>query len=340
MTKFLIIRFSSIGDIIQCMSVISGIKERFPDAEIHWITRADMASIPRVDGRVSVVWKFDRQEGLRGLLRLARRLKAERFDYLYDAHSNLRSNILKAILLSPLERILRRAPHHVTRSKERWKRFLLFKLGINTFDKPFRGVASYRKPLYKWNITRFDDARDDWRFPPDFPERLDALVPPGVITLVPSANWGMKRWPLAAWQELVRLLPGRCFVILAGPADLFCEAIRAVAPGRVSNLAGETSLLESCYLVKKSTLVISADTGLLHAADLFRVPAIALMGPTAFGHPSGPATRVIEVDLPCRPCTKDGRGKCRRPRTCMEEISPATVAAAVLAIVPSSPPGR
>jgi heptosyltransferase-2 len=339
-TKFLIIRFSSIGDIMQCMSVTGGIKERFPDAEIHWITRADMAAIPRVDGRVNVTWEFDRKEGLRGLLRLARRLKAERFDYLYDAHSNLRSSILKAVLLSPLERILRRAPRHVTRRKERWKRFLLFKLGINTFDKPFRGALSYRKPLRKWGVTRFDDARPDWRFPPGFAARLDGLVPPGVITLVPSANWGMKRWPVAGWQELVRLLPGHRFVILAGPGDLFCEAIRAAAPDRVTNLAGETSLLESCYLASVSTLVIGADTGLLHAADLFRVPAIALMGPTAFGHPSSPSTRVIEASLPCRPCTKDGRGKCRRPRTCMEEISPADVAAAALAIVPSAPPGR
>jgi heptosyltransferase-2 len=65
-------------------------------------------------------------------------------------------------------------------------------------------------------------------------------------------------------------------------------------------------------------------------ADLFRVPGIALIGPTAFGYPSGPTVRVIEQAFPCRPCTKDGRGKCRRARSCMEEISPGEVARLVM----------
>ncbi|MDR0765419.1 MAG: glycosyltransferase family 9 protein [Odoribacteraceae bacterium] len=333
MTKFLIIRFSSIGDVVQCMNVIDDIVHRFPDAEIHWIAREEMTPLLRADGRVHA-WGFDRESGLRGLLRVARRLKAERFDYLYDAHSNIRSGILKAVLLSPLEELLHRAPRHVTRHKERWKRFLLFRLGVNLFDKPFRGVDSYRKPLREWGITRFDGPRAGWHFPPDFSARLDGHVRENTITLVPSANWEMKRWPVARWQELVRLLPSRRFLLLAGPADAFCEEIRAVDPGRVTNLAGKTSLLESCYMIKISRLVISADTGLLHVADLFDVPCLALMGPTAFGFPAGPRATVIEADLPCRPCTKDGRGRCKRARSCMEEITPGMVADRARSLAP------
>jgi heptosyltransferase-2 len=309
------------------MSVIDGIVNRFPDAEIHWIARKDMASLLRVEGRVHTVWEFDRESGFRGLLRVARRLAAERFDYLYDAHSNIRSNVLKAVLLSPLKRLSGAAPRHVSRGKERWKRLLLFRLGINLFEKPFRGIQSYREPLREWGITRFEGGKTGWHFPPGFPGRLDHHVGANTITLVPSANWEMKRWPVARWQELIRLLPGYRFILLAGPADTFCEEIRAVAPERVVNLAGRSTLLESCYIVKISRLVISADTGLLHAADLFRTPGIALMGPTAFGFPTGPWIEVVEVDLPCRPCTKEGRGRCKRPSTCMEEIAPGVVAA-------------
>ena len=101
MAKFLIIRFSSIGDIIQCMNVVNGIKNHFPDAEIHWIARKDMGSFLNMDKRIDRVWGFDKKTGFKGLLQMARQLKAEKFDYIYDAHSNIRSNILKAVLLPP-----------------------------------------------------------------------------------------------------------------------------------------------------------------------------------------------------------------------------------------------
>lgn len=324
MPKFLIIRFSSIGDIIQCMGVIGGIRERFPEAEIHWVTRKDMSSILAMDQRIDKIWAFDKSKGFSGLQEMARELKRERFDYIYDAHSNIRSNILKFKLGS----FPGCKPHITVRSKQRWKRFLLFRLGINRFDWPFRGVVSYRKPLRKWGITRFPDNYTDWHFPAEFPGKLDALIGPKTITLVPSANWEMKRWPVDHWKRLITLLPEYQFIILAGPGDTFCEEIKAAAPERVNNLAGKTSLLESCYLVRQSHMVVSADTGFLHAADLFRVPALALMGPTAFGFPTGPTAEILETDLPCRPCTKDGRGKCKQCvyQRCMVEITAEGVA--------------
>ncbi|MCR9010745.1 glycosyltransferase family 9 protein [Gabonibacter chumensis] len=328
MTKFLIVRFSSIGDIIQCMDIIHGIKNHFPDSEIHWIARKDMASFLHMDKRIDKVWEFDKKSGLKGLLKIARQLKAEQFDYLYDAHSNIRSNLLKMILLPPGRKLLRRKPNYVLRKKERWKRFLLFKLGINTFDKPFKGIISYRKPLARWGITRFDSNYSDWYFPTDFEKRFSPLINKQTVTLVPSANWEMKRWPIGYWQQIIQLLPEHNFLILAGPSDSFCETIRAIAPERVNNMAGKTSLLESCYLVKQSNLVISGDTGFLHAADLFHTPGIALMGPTAFGFPTGKEIKVMEVPLPCRPCTKDGRGRCKQSvwQKCMVDITPDRVA--------------
>lgn len=327
MPKFLIIRFSSIGDIIQCMGIVSGIKKRFPDAEIHWIARKDMSSFLSMDKRINKIWAFNKEEGLKGLLRMAEELKKQRYDYVYDAHSNIRSNILKFKLLPfPGHR-----PHHVRRSKERVKRFLLFRLGINRFDWPFRGMESYRKPLKKWDITDLSSDYSDWYFPDGFKEKLNALITPQTITLVPSANWEMKRWPVAHWKRLIELLPDYQFIILAGPTDTFCQEIKAIAPERVVNLAGKTSLHESCYLVKQSQLVISADTGFMHAADLFRIKTLALIGPTAFGFPSGPTVETLETNLSCRPCTKDGRGKCKQNiyQRCMTDITPEWVAKAV-----------
>lgn len=331
MPKFLIIRFSSIGDIIQCMGIIGGLRKKFPEAEIHWIARKDMSSFLAMDKRINKIWAFDKTQGLRGLLQMARDLQKEHYDYIYDAHSNIRSNILKLKLKPPFCR----RPFLAVRSKERTKRFLLFKLGINRFDWPFRGMESYRQPLKEWGIRDFPDDYADWHFPEDFALRLNPLIDSHTITIVPSANWEMKRWPVDHWRELITILPDYHFIILAGPADTFCKQIREVAPERVINLAGKTSLLESCYLVRRSNIVVSADTGFLHAADLFRIPALALMGPTAFGFPTGPTAEILEADLPCRPCTKDGHGKCKQSvyQKCMVDITPERVARRIVRIL-------
>ena len=207
MAKFLIIRFSSIGDIIQCMNVVNGIKNHFPNAEIHWIARKDMGSFLNMDKRINRVWGFDKKTGFKGLLQMARQLKAEKFDYIYDAHSNIRSNILKAVLPPPLYYLFPRGPRYTLRHKDRWKRFLLFKLRINKFDKPFRGIISYQKPLATWGITNFESDYSDWNFPAEYEERFHRTLTPKTITLVPSANWEMKRWPVSNWQQVIQLMP-------------------------------------------------------------------------------------------------------------------------------------
>lgn len=335
MPKFLIIRFSSIGDIIQCMGIISGIKQRFPESEIHWITRKDMASFLAMDKRIDKIWAFDKTKELKGLLQMADELREEQYDYIYDAHSNIRSHILKLKLIPRLKK----HPHILIRYKQRCKRFLLFNFGINRFEWPFRGVESFRKPLRKWGITDFPDNYNNWYFPETFAGKLDALIDLKTITLIPSANWEMKRWPVDHWKKLITLLPGYHFLILGGPDDTFCSDISAIAPERTHNLSGKTSLLESCYLVRQSHVVISADTGFMHAADLFRIPTIALIGPTAFGFPTGPTAEIFETDLPCRPCTKDGHGKCKQNiyQKCMVDISPARVAHRIRQLLPLSP---
>ncbi len=322
--KILIIRLSSIGDIIQCVGTIGGIRQWAPDAEIHWVTRSDMAQTLSIDTRIDKIWSFDKNEGFSGLLRFADQLKAERFDYIYDAHSNHRSKIIRAKLLLRFGK----RPKLIIRHKERFKRTLLFKLGINKFDWPFIGAESYRLPLQKWGITSFDDKFQDWQFPAQVIERFKGSIPQKCITLVPSANWAMKRWPLSHWCSLVELMPDYTFKVLAGPSDDFCEQIRSVAPDRVENLAGQCSIMETSYIVSQSKLVVSGDTGFMHAADLFGTPAIALMGPTAFGYPARETSQVLEVELRCRPCTKDGRGNCSQDvyQRCMVDITPQRVA--------------
>jgi heptosyltransferase-2 len=145
---------------------------------------------------------------------------------------------------------------------------------------------------------------------------------------VPSAAWEMKRWPLDHWKKLITIMPEARFVVLGGKEDTFCEELVAMAPERVFNMAGKLSLIESSKLLSLSALVISADSGLLHVADVLGVKGLSLMGPTAFGFTISSLIKTLEVDLPCRPCTKDGSGKCSQNiyQLCMVDITPATVA--------------
>ena len=327
--KLLIIRLSSIGDIIQCMPVIDAIKNKYPDSEIHWLARKDMSSFLEMDKRIDKIWGFDRKEGFKGIINIAKELKQEKYDFVYDAHSNIRSNIIKFYLLPFFRKLRNISPSYTLRSKERFKRILLFKFGINKFPKPFKGMESYLAPLKKWGLTDFSRHYTNWNFPNEYCKKFsDILNKDKLITIVPSANWEMKRWPVKHWKELIRIHPDHRFIILAGPTDSFCEQIASIAPDRVNNLAGKTSLLESCYIVSKSKLVISADTGFMHAADLFNTRCLALIGPTAFGYPTGENVQVIETNLTCKPCTKDGRGKCKQSiwQKCMIDITPEIVA--------------
>jgi heptosyltransferase-2 len=337
MTRILIIRFSSIGDIIQCMSVVGGLKQQFPDAELHWVTRKDMSSLLRIDPRIDKIWEFDRKDSIVKLIGLAIQLRKLGFTHVYDAHSNIRSNLFKLIFCPfGICRLTQRI-NLVTRHKDRFKRLLLFKFGVNLLPKPFRSFESFQRPLVKWEVTRFDQHFTGWHFPEHVVSRVDALMgeylqESNLVTLVPSAAWELKRWPVNYWQQLVKLLPQCKFVILGGPGDLFCEEIRETAPERVINLAGKTSLLESFCVVYQSRFVVSGDTGFLHAADLFDKPGAALIGPTAFGFPTGQQMKVMEVDLPCRPCTKDGNVKCKlkEVKKCMMDITPDLVAREVV----------
>lgn len=329
MEKILIVRFSSIGDIIQCMSVSGGIKQRFPDSQLHWVTRSDMASLLRIDSRIDRIWEYDRKTGLTYFIKLAFALRKEGFTHVYDAHSNIRSNILKVVFLATFSRC-----KWVTRYKNRIKRLMLFQFGVNLFPKPFKAFESFQKPLAKWGIHHFPQLTHNVSFPWAVEDKVDGLLGEGLvgssqwIALVPSAAWELKRWPVGYWQQLVRLLPDHKFVVLGGPADTFCEEIRSVAPDRVLNLAGKTSLLESFYVIYRSPYVVSGDTGFLHAADLFDKPGAAIIGPTAFGFTSGEKMKVMQVDLPCRPCTKDGNVKCKlkEHKKCIMDVRPEWVA--------------
>lgn len=322
------------------MSVTSGIAFSYPDAQIHWITRKDMSPILRTDPQIAHLWEFDRKDGFWGLVKLGLKLRKEKYDIIYDAHLNIRSLVIKLLCYYSLFSFLKTGKKLIVRSKKRFNRFLFFTFNMRSaLPIPFRGMVSFQKPLKNAGVSFKNLPSKQWHFPQQVVSKVENVLAKSgfsiekkTITIIPSAAWELKRWPVDHWKELVRILEEYNFVILGGPEDTFTAEIASVAEGRTINLTGKTNLIESFYIVSISHFVVSADTGFLHAADLFAKNGIALMGPTAFGHTTGSTIKVMEIDLPCRPCTKEGNSKCKliENKKCLVDITPEMVKMEIL----------
>lgn len=324
--KILIIRFSSFGDVTQCLSVPAALKKSFPSSEIHWVTRADMAPLLEGHPAIKKIWKLDRKSGLKSLLHLAFHLRREKFSRVYDAHNNLRSHLIGWVLRFPsLSRPF--FPKLLRRSIRRWRRFLLFQFRINLFEKPFSGQRDLLEPLSKWGVPSVTPAAPQLFLSSADIEHIRSLVPATYVALAPSAAFELKRWPLEYWKKLVLNLPQENFVLLGGSEDHFLNEISQVAPDRIVNLAGKTDLRRSAAVIATAKALVSNDTGLLHVGEQLGKKTIALMGPAPFGFPSRPSTKILELDLPCRPCSKHGQGPCKNNQfqQCLRGISPETV---------------
>ncbi|WP_413942876.1 glycosyltransferase family 9 protein [Bdellovibrio sp. HCB-162] len=338
--KFLIIRFSAFGDVVQTLSVPSAIKQTYPDAEIHWVTRKDMAPLLKGHPNIDRVWEFDRKAGLGGLINLTMQMRRENFTHIYDAHNNMRSRVISWVL-RPLG-FLGVGAHFIRRSIRRWKRFLLFRFRINTFEMPFSGQRDLLEPLLPWGISKTPPAAPQLFLSEESYKKAQEILQDynGCVALAPSAAHFLKRWPKEYWKELILLYPDQKFVLLGGPEDSFIEDIRDVAPERVMNLAGKCSLPVSAGVVAQSATLITNDTWLLHAAEQLGKKAIALMGPAPFGFPSRSSTKIMEIELPCRPCSKHGQGPCvnkEKFHQCLVDITPKQIAAELRNILDRQP---
>lgn len=317
-TKVLIIRLSSFGDIVQNLEAAYQMKESFPGAEVQWLTKSNFAPIVEVCPAVDRVWRFDKSSGLLGYLKFLIQLRRQNFTHIYDAHSNPRSFLAKLFLV--FSRIDHR-PKLATRSKNRLKRFALFKLRWNLFPQPYYSAQSFVTPIQKWLKDGSVKTRSL-----SLPTSEKTPSSPYVLC-APSAAWKNKRWPLSHWKKLIQVNPTIRFVMLGGPEDTFINELYNLAPERVFNLAGKLSWIESATLVQDASAVVSNDTGILHVADLIGRPTLALIGPTAFGYPTRPSSKTLEVDLPCKPCSKDGRDPCTNKvyQKCLVDITPEQV---------------
>ncbi len=326
-TKILILRFSSFGDIVQCLSVPSVLRHHFSNAKIHWLTKEEFKPIMEHHPAVDKVFSIKNKKSLQEFIHLFFLLRKEKYTHIYDVHNNVRSRGMIFLLLGPwqifgwLNRI-----KFIRRSKLRWKRILLFYFRINLYPIPNAGQLSLLAPLKKWGIEPIL---------PDVPQfftgkKLNVSKDHKIITLAPSSSYFLKRWPLHYWIELINLSPKNWkFILLGGKDDTFIEMIVEGIndTNRCKSLVGKLALMESSIVVAESNLLIASDTGLMHVAEQAGVPCITFMGPAPYGYPSRLLTTVKEIKLSCRPCSKHGEKPCTNPKflQCLYDIKPMEI---------------
>ena len=304
--KILVLRFSSIGDIVLTTPVIRELATQLVGAEVHVATKPAFGQLFEASPYVK------KTHLLRGpLAELVAALRAERFDHVIDLHNNLRTRLLTLRLGVPVRRF----------DKLNVEKWLLVNLKINRLP-PLHIVDRYRAAAAHLGI-RDDGGGLDYFIPAgqEVPlESLPAAHQQGYVAVAIGAQHYTKRLPpdrlIEACEQLAAPL-----VLLGGREDVpVAEQIEAYfrdRPGSatvIHNGCGRYSLHGSASLVRQARLVVTHDTGLMHIAAAFRKPTISIWGNTVpeFGMtPYRTDYRVLEVkNLPCRPCSKIGYAKC------------------------------
>ena len=303
--KVLIIRFSSIGDIVLTTPVVRCIKQQVPGVELHYLTKNSFKSIlagnPYID-------KFHLlHDDLNAIISI---LKAEHFDYIIDLHHNLRTLKVKRAL---------RGAKAYSFKKLNVQKWILTALKINIMPR-VHIVDRYLNTAKILGIKN-DGLGLDYFIPQEeevSQQDIPAAHSLGFIGIVIGAALPTKQLPIAKLQQLCSEI-NHPIILLGGPEDRnMGEEIAAIDPVKIYNSCGKFSLNESADLVRQAKLIITHDTGLMHIAAAFKKKIISVWGNTvpAFGMTPyfGDATQPVDYmevkGLACRPCSKIGYQRC------------------------------
>jgi len=322
--KILIIRFSSIGDIVLTTPIIRCLKQQLPNCEIHYLTKIQYKPIldenPYIDRIFCVRQKIDE---------VIDELKTENFDFIVDLHKNFRS-------LGVRKKLGVKAASFPKLNIKKWL-LVHFKINrlpnIHIVDRYFVAVKS---------LGANNDLQGLDYFIPDYDQvKLETLpyeFSGGYIGFVIGGQHKTKQLPIEKSVEILKKI-NKPVVILGGPEDYVqAEDIIRKVDGDLFNACGKYNINQSASLVRQADVIITGDTGLMHIAAAFRKKIISVWGNTVpeFGmYPYMPGdkdlSKIFEIkDLSCRPCSKIGYDKCPKGHfDCMNKLDAVSVASAV-----------
>jgi len=325
--KFLILRFSSIGDIVLTTPVIRCLKKKFPEAEIHYATKRAFHSLVKHNHYISKIHLLDDS-----VFTLINELKQEKFDYVIDLHHNQRTWLIKTML----------GVKSSSFNKLNFEKWLMVNFKINRLPN-LHIVDRYMAACKELGVEN-DGHGLDYFIPAEDEVAIDSLpatFSKGYVGWVIGAKQNTKQFPI---EKITKALDkiNQPVVLMGGKEDIQnAEKIMASASNQnIYNGCGKYSLNQSASLIKKAAVVVTNDTGLMHISAALKKKVYSIWGNTipAFGMTPYYGTsnadikslRFETLNLSCRPCSKLGYSACPKGHfKCMNMINELEIAALV-----------
>lgn len=327
--KFLIIRFSSIGDVILTTPLIRCLHAKYPGVQVDFLVKKEFAVVLSNNPHLSNVITFNKNAGKGELSRIRQLVKQNNYTHIFDIQRNIRSILLAMGSGANVSGF----------SKKLVARDLLIRFGKNIYTeiKPvylrYFESAAILGVAYDGNGTEvFPDATEKSKVT-DILKQNNVSSGTPILIIAPGAQWENKRWTVdgyATASDTFCVKTGAFPVLVGGPGDVeICNRVQSLMKTPSLNLAGKLSLMGSASLLGMAKMVYTNDTGMLHMAQAMKTAVVAIYGPTTrelgfFPLPEN--SRVAEIDISCRPCTQKGLHSCPKKHfRCMNDLKPKMV---------------
>lgn len=321
--KALLIRFSSIGDIVLTTPVIRCLKLQRPDIELHFLTKKSFSTLlqfnPYID-RLHIL-----EDELKPLLEA---LKKEQFDYVIDLHNNQRTWLIKKALKTETSSFNKINVEKWLMVNFKWNRMP----NVHIVDRYLDTLAALKVTNDGRGLDYFIPSKEEVDVTTHFPE----IATGEYIAAVIGAKHATKQMPLKKWMNLCELIEKPVLVLGGSDDAAMGEEIAYKSGKHVFNACGKFKLHQSASIVRQAQKVITHDTGLMHIAAAFDQNIASIWGNTIpeFGmypylpsNGKGSYTIFERKDVKCRPCSKIGYKKCPKKHfACMELIDETLIA--------------
>lgn len=341
--KILIIRFSSIGDIVMATPLLRVLHERFPTSHIDFVVRKEYTELVQNNKNLNHIYEFNAKTGFSELHKLKNQLRVEHYDLVIDIHNSLRSRYLRWIL---------GANDVVVIHKRIFARTMLIRLKKNFYNSVVSVIDRYIEPVQKYGVANDGKGLELYisdEIRAQTSKKMEKFGIHQFSTMVgfcPSAKHYTKCWPKERFAELgiaLAKIYNTKILLFGDSVDKHrCVAISNAindrnGKGSAVDLSGDLSLLESAVAMEKCNLIVTNDSGLMHIATAMKKKVVAIFGPTVreFGFfPVGKEQIVLELEgLYCRPCSHVGGKICPEGHfRCMKEIQVNEVINSILAL--------
>lgn len=312
--KILVIRLSSLGDILHLFPAISDLRRHFPEAKIDWLVEPAFAEAAgwhsAVDKVVTVALRGHKKTWWKipALLSgLRRQLRAEKYDIVLDAQGLLKSALLARLAGVPVFGFAAGSARESLAARF-YQKAASVPDGLHVIEKNRRLVAQ----IFAADIAQpADYGLDKFRIgqmQTGLPGALEKITGQPCIVLLHGTTWNSKYWPESSWAELIQLLARqgwRCLLPWGNEAERQ-RALRLQAAAEHAQLLPELSLTDLVGILLHTRAFVSVETGIGHLAAALDIPGIMLHGPTdpAYSGILGKSCRHITSGMDCSPCFK------------------------------------